>query len=98
VGDFDARLLEVSGTLQTYSATATNHFVTLLQDGVLFGYRSLLQIVQNHGSDWKGETVFGCTGVCAYQGTGPSLPNPTNPPEVGRRSRLPVAPAPVLRE
>lgn len=73
-GDLEARLLELSGTVQFYSATGTNHIVTLLQDGVLFGV-SLR--TTNTLESWerleKGDRVR-VTGVCIYQGDGSEPP------------------------
>jgi PAS domain S-box-containing protein len=73
-GNYDARLVCLTGILQNHEITETNHVLTLLQDGVLFG-ASL-----NSGTatgDWsklkKGDRVQ-VTGICAVQGAGRGAP------------------------
>jgi PAS domain S-box-containing protein len=73
-GDFDARLLEVSGALQAYSAPGTNHILTLLQDGVLFGVSlRTTNTVKSWEQLHKGDRVR-VTGLCVYQGDGSEPP------------------------
>ena len=67
-GDYDARLVRVTGFLQNQQVVESNHILTLLEDGILFGVS--LQSTNGAG-DWanfkKGDRLC-ATGVCAIQG------------------------------
>lgn len=73
-GNYDARLVTLKGILQNREATQTNHVLTLLQDGVLFG--ASLNSAASPG-EWsrlkKGDRVS-VTGICAVQGAGRGAP------------------------
>ena len=67
-GNYDARLVCLRGTLQNDEITKTNHILTLLRDGVLFGVS--LHSKQGAG-DWPKLKKSDCvrvTGVCTVQG------------------------------
>jgi len=67
-GNFDARLVSLTGIIQNHEATETNHTLRLLQDGVLFAASLDSAKASN---DWaqlkKGDRVR-VTGVCSLQG------------------------------
>ncbi len=67
-GDYDARLVSVSGSFQNHSSTATNQVLVLLQDGILFGVSLPSTNATGEWAQFKKGDPVRVTGVCAIQG------------------------------
>jgi signal transduction histidine kinase len=68
-GNYDSRLVVLTGTLQSHEVTETNQILTLLRDGVLFGASLETSNAPSHWAQFKKGDHVGVTGVCAIQGT-----------------------------
>jgi signal transduction histidine kinase len=66
--DYDARLVRVTGLLQSREITGENHILTLLQDGILFGVSLQRSIDAREWTALKKGDRVAVTGICAIQG------------------------------
>ena len=73
-GNYDARLVQLTGILQNNEINETNHILTLLQDGVLFGALLNSKTATADWSQLKKGARIRVTGVCAVQGAGRAAP------------------------
>ena len=67
-GDYDGNLVRVQGTVQSSSFAGTNHVLTLLAEGVVFG---VTLSTTNAAPEWEGFSTgdpVRVTGVCVIQG------------------------------
>jgi PAS domain S-box-containing protein len=67
-GDYDRRLVELTGVFQSQRSSATNHTLVLLQDGILFGVSLGGANEQRAWNNLKRGDRLRVSGVCAMQG------------------------------
>ncbi|HZR16444.1 MAG TPA: PAS domain-containing protein [Verrucomicrobiae bacterium] len=73
-GDYDGRLVALTGMLHSQKHSATNHTLVLVQDGIVFGVSLYATNAQNAWNHLNQGDRLRVTGVCSIQGSPTGAP------------------------